>query len=213
MAGSVTGKPKRLTNAERKSRLKRLRGAMAKAGAKDLLSGKQLAELVGISQARFSAMRQSVKGMPAGRSEGKAILYPAKAALKAIIAHYDRPETEAEARKATVARMLSGSTAKAGKAAPEPDPRLLDPLGYKRLVDAHAVTTEQMQRQRQLVAMDEVRDLITGIYTTMSHFLSSLPNLIDPGGKLPSEQRKRLEEGCRDQQLDLHNRVKSVIGG
>lgn len=198
---------KRLTVAARKAKIARLKIAMGKAKPKAELSGKELAALMDVSAARFSAMRQVIKGLPQPRVEGKANLFPARAALKAIIAHYDRPETVERQRKATVAKLVKGAKPEA-----EPETKLLDPLGYKRLVDAHAVTTEQMVRQRMLTNMADVRDLLTAIYTSNSQFLSSLPNAVDPGGKLPPEQRARLEAKCRDQQLAIHNIIRKIVG-
>lgn len=198
---------KRLTVAARKAKVARLRAACAKAKPKAELSGKDLAALMDVSPARFSAMRQVIKGLPEPRTEGKSNLFPARAALKAIIAHYDRPDTVERQRKATVARMVKGAKAEAQ----EPETKLLDPLGYKRLIDAHAVRTEQIQKQGHLADMADVRDIVTNLYTSMSQFLSSLPNAIDPGGKLPPEQRARTEAKCRDQQLALHNIVRKIV--
>lgn len=198
---------KRLTVAARKAKIARLKTAMGKAKPKAELSGKELAALMDVSPARFSAMRQVIKGLPQPRVEGKANLFPARAALKAIIAHYDRPETVERQRKATVAKLVKGTPAEPDA----PETAYLDPLGYKRMIDAHAVLTEQVERQKQLLNAHAVRELITTIYTSMSQFLSSLPNAVDPGGKLPAEQREALENKARQQQLALHNLVRKLV--
>lgn len=193
-------------------RLKDLRAALKRAKADDLLSTEELALKWGTSKARFVTVMKDMAGMPepqrAPRDVGyraNTLVYPAGAALEAMIAYLCRHEAGAKAKAARTAALLG----RGNRASPDV------PLhSVTELATMNRMMSEIEERERaqgEYIPKADVAVTIGNVFSELSDFCSALAGKVDPHGELNASLRAAMDKQAKDLLLQLHRKLKHLL--
>lgn len=194
-------------------RLPRLKAALKKFGPEDMAPQQALAEIYGVSNARFTTLaRERFEGFPEPERRGdKTHWFPAARAIEAMIAYTEGRGASKAAAASKAAEIMhnvkaaeeSAPTRAAPAAAPaaaapptEKERPVLGPAELDRLANAALRTFRLAQEKKQFVRADQVRSIVRTMFSEIQRSVSSIPMEIDPNGELPPLMRGRLEQSC-----------------
>lgn len=193
-------------------RLNDLRVALKRAKPNDLLSLDDVALLWGTSKSRFVTQREQMANFPAPAPAPKemglaprAYVYPARAAIEAMIAYANRHEDLDKAKAARTAAML-GQRRGAIDAAP------LHNVNELQTVNRLAAEIEERERTQGLyIPVADVAAVAGELFSELSEFVSELANRIDPHGALPPGVRLLIADQGKEALLLIHRRLKDML--
>lgn len=192
------------TNAQR---LIDLKAAAATAKPKEVLSLAECAALWGVTKPRFVNKRAEIAGFPdASVIENNAHFYPAKATIKAMIAHLDRHQQAQVARVNSQARLI-GKGANA-EALAQHTPAELATLNRLR------ADIESNERNQGLYyPVGEEQQMAGLVFSEIQERNMTFSNRCDPHGRWPPEIRAAIDRVAQEDLLFLHSTLKSRLSG
>jgi hypothetical protein len=171
------------------------------------LSLTDCAALWGVTKPRFVNKRAEIADFPEmSRVEGNAHFYPARAALKAMIAHLERHANVRLARANSAARLI-GRGAHA-EALAQHTPAELATLNRLRADIEH---DERMQGIYTPIA--DQQQTAGEVFSELSEFCSTLSNQIDPHGRLAPDIRTAIDSKAHEALLKFHARMRGLLSG
>lgn len=182
--------------------------ALKRAKPADMLALGALATVWGVSKPRFVSVMPSIVGMPEPTQQGQAHIYPAKAALQAMLRHETRHDDAARDRETRTNAILGGlretrTEAATGGAIPARDLQILNRL---------ATEIEQRERdQRQYIPAAEVARVAGDVFSELSEFIAGLSNAMDPNGLLDPNLRALIDSNGAAALLGFHKRMKDIL--
>lgn len=193
-------------------RLNDLRAALKRAKPNDLLSLEDVALLWGTSKSRFVTVRDQMAtfptSIPAPKDMGlapRAYVYPARAAIEAMIAHATRHEDIDRAKAARTAAIL-GERRAGGDETP------LHRVNELQTLNRMAAEIEERERaQGEYVPRADVAAVAGEVFSEISEFFGILSNKLDPHGELAAELRARIDALGREALLRFHARMKDML--
>ncbi|MBX9814067.1 MAG: hypothetical protein K2X76_05135 [Sphingomonas sp.] len=193
-------------------RVRDLRVALKRAKPDDLLSLADCAIAWGVEKSRFVSVRNQIADFPDPRPATKemglrpnAIVYPARAAIEAMLGYAMRGERSAAAKAARIDAILGRS-----RKGEEPD-ALLSPNDLVKMNRLQAEIQERERDQRQYIPAAEVSAIAAEVFSELSDFLSTLANKVDPHGTLSAELRASIDEEASKALLSFHRRMKDMF--
>ncbi len=195
-------------------RVKDLRAALKRAGADDLLALDECALIWGVSKPRFVTVRNQIAAFPDARPAPKglglqpnAIVYPARAALEAMLEYAQRHETAAKAKVARTDAML-------GRRRGADDAVTMHTPNELATINRTMIEIENREREQGLyIPLAEVQAVAADVFSEISDFVGGFTNKLDPHGVLAPDLRKRMDEIGREAQLSFHRRMRDMLGG
>lgn len=199
-----------MTRGANLERVTRLQSAMKRAGADDKLSHTELAQLWGISKGAFTNLRNRVDGFPDGEEGPRnSLLYPAKAALKALFEYETRADQAEQERQKRAAEILGMDR---GRGRRKRDEIILPPSEMLKLSRLRGEIEQREREQGEYIHRDKVRGVGARIYGVLNDALSRLEERVDPNGLLPAEQRARIGELGRTALVAIHADLSETLG-
>lgn len=204
------------------TRLPRLKAALKKAKPGEKLPQKEIAQIYGVTNARFTTLAHErfENFPPAERRGDKTHWYELKPALESMIAYLTgQGETKriAAARAASIldgtpAPKVNGKAPAESQAIPaEPQEVLPTPADLDRIAKSELTTFRLAREKGEFVPVYEVKHVVRGLFSIVQRSFSGLAPEIDPHGELPPLQRARLEKALKDAQLKLHGDVREYL--
>jgi hypothetical protein len=192
------------TNADR---LLDLKAALASTKASSVLSLADCAALWGVTKPRFVNKRAEISGFPdASVVEGNAHFYPAKSAIKAMIAHLERHQQAQAARLQSQSRLL-GRGGQADALAHH------TPAELATLNRLRADLEADERKQGIYCPIADQQQIAGEVFSEISEFCSTLSNQIDPHGRLEPEIRNAIDTKAHEALLKFHARMKGLLSG
>lgn len=199
-------------NVEDARRLNDLRAALKRVKADDWLSLDEIALIWGTQKSTFVTTRKHMPDFPqperAPKNMGldpKAYVYPARAALEAMLAYATRHDNLDRA-KAERTAVLLGQRRSTGEAPP------LHKVSELQMLNRMAAEIEARERaQGAYVASADVAAVAGEVFSEISEFFSGLSNKIDPHGELAPDLRMRIDDLAREALLRFHARMKDML--
>lgn len=199
-------------NVDDARRLNDLRAALKRVKPNELFSLDDVALLWGTSKSRFVTVRDQMATFPAPQPAPKemglapkAYVYPARAAIEAMLAHATRHEDIDRAKAERTAAML-GQRRVEGDAAP------LHNVNELQTVNRLAAEIEERERAQGLyIPVAEVAAVAGELFSELSEFVSELANRIDPHGSLAPDVRLLIADQGKEALLLLHRRLKDML--
>lgn len=192
-------------------RITRLQNALRRAKPEDVLSNTELVHLVGMaSKGAFTNLRNQVENFPAAQDGPRgSLLFPARAAIEALLKYETREDEEELERQARAAAIL-GLGGKGGKR--PKNAVILPPSELLKLSRVRAEIEERERTQREYIPASDVTATAARIYAILSDHLSTLEQRVDPNGLLPVETRAAIGEQGRTAQLAIHAELSDMLG-
>lgn len=195
------------------SRRADLERALKRAKPKDEITIDVMAELWGVSKQRFVNVLRDIEkqvDMPAWRLGPRQVhLYPAKAAIAALLA-YEKRNDDMTAQLQERAAAILGR----GEKRKEAQQEAMLPISELATMSRLMAETEARERQQGLyVPVADVARIAGEVFGLLSDFLSDLPANIDPNGLLPADVRALIAEGGKNAALNVHARMKDMLSG
>lgn len=189
-------------------RLIDLKAALKAVKPKQTLSLADCAALWGVTKPRFVNKRAEIAGFPdASVVEGNAHFYPARAAIKAMIAHLERHERSKVERVRSQTRLLGGRTAQ---------PDILSSHTLAELAAANRLNTDLDQQEidqgLRVLSVDVAME-IGEVFSELSEFCTTLSNQLDPHGELAPEIRATIDTKAHEALLRFHAMLKARLTG
>lgn len=192
-----------------------IEAALRRAKPEDYLRLDQLAIIWGTTKTNFVNVKALMPEFPAPIAGPKnAHLYPARAALKVMLAYEKRNDKVAADLEGRFSRIMGRTPAKGGrgKAAREPEPML--PLND--LATASRVMAETEQRERDMGLYCPLADQASTaglVFGMFSDFLSNLSTQVDPNGVLAPEVHAFLKIRGTELSLQMHGEMRDMLSG
>lgn len=192
-------------------RITRLQNALRRAKAEDVLSNTELMHLYGVSsKGGFTNIRNQIDAFPeAQEGPRNSLLFPAKAAIEALLKHETREDEEEQERQARAAAIL-GVGQKGGRR--KKDAIVLPPSELLKLSRLRGEIEEREREQGKYIAASEVAATSARVYAILTDNLSNLEQRVDPNGLLPAETRALIGEMGRAAQLAIHAELSDMLG-
>jgi hypothetical protein len=192
------------TNAQRLIDLKaQLRSVKS---GKDTITLDDCAALWGVTKPRFVNKRREIADFPGPVAvEKNAHFYPARKALRAMIAFLERHAQADVARVQRQARMLGAGISVEALAHHTP-------AEIVQLNRAAADIAEREREQGLYIPVAQVVQVAGEVFSEISEFLSNLSKILDPHGRLMSPSiRASLDSKAHERLLALHARMKGML--
>lgn len=191
-------------------RIGRLEAAHKKARKGQKLSLTELAALFGVAKGTFVNTRNKIAAFPdPEQGSGNQILYPAKAAIKALLDYETRADDEELERQKQAAAIIGAAERPRGKKKTDV---FLPPSEMLKLSRLRAEIEERQRQQGEYVPISEMRNLAARIYGVLNDQLSQLELRVDPNGLLPAEVRLKVSELGRAAMLEIHRDMSDTLG-
>ena len=192
-------------------RVNTLKAALKKAKASDLLSNTELVALYGISKGAFTNIKNQIASFPEGQEGPRnSILYPAKAALEALLKHETREDEEEEARRRRAAEILGENSPRGRRKKAEEI--WLPPSEMLKLSRLRAEIEQREREQGEYVPVHKVPATASRIYATIAEILDQLDIKVDPNGLLGAGERGKIAELGRSALLVVHGELSDMLG-
>ena len=200
------------SNIERVNRLKAALTKAKRAKAKNpMLSNTELVHLYGVSKGAFTNVKNQISAFPdAEEGPRNTLLYPAVAAIEALIA-YETREDEEEAARRKLANDIVGASGNRGRRKKSPE-IFLPPSEMMKYSRLQAEIEERERQQGEYIPVQEVRDLAAAIYGVVKEPLQQLELKVDPNGLLTAEQRAKISELGRTALLGIARQIEGALG-
>ncbi|MET0373962.1 MAG: hypothetical protein ABW128_06855 [Rhizorhabdus sp.] len=186
-------------------RLVDLKAALKTAKPKDTYSLQEVAALWGVSKPRFVNKRAEFAVFPEPIVNGNTHLYPAREAIKAMIAHLERHQQAATERARRTAALIGGGTAT------EEMLMHYSPAEIASMNRTQADIEQRERDQRLFVHMSDVEQVAGSIFSILSDFASGLSNRLDPHGRLAPELRAMVDTNAQLELLKAHREIKGLL--
>lgn len=194
-------------------RLSSLRAALKAAQPDDDVTLPVLTEIWGSSKGQFVKIRDQCMNFPPHKTGPHGVLiYPARAALEALIAFDTKDDVAAEA----LARRQTALLGVARKAGSRKGRATESFIPIDQLAKAARLAAEIEQRERdqgEFIAKIDVERVIGNVFSIISGRLSSLETMVDPSSSLPLPQRHLINKAGRDVLLQVNAEVKDMLAG
>lgn len=191
------------------TRVQDIRGALKRAKAGDLLSLTDCAMIWGISKGAFVNVRNRMATFPDGQEGAKnTILYPAVAALNAMLEHETRADAAEQERQQRAAAIL-GMNGKRGRRKQEQV--YLPPSEMLKLSRLRAEIEERERNMGLYTKTADVRALLAAIFSIQTDCLGHLENKADPNGQWPAALREEVGKAGRACLLQIHRQLSHML--
>lgn len=190
------------------NRLPDIKSALRRAKPADQLSLEALAVIYGTSKQRFVTVKNAMPGFPSPIAQGTSHVFPAKAALQAMLNWETRHHAAAAAKADRQNAIL-------GKIKPERAQAIADaaiPVRDLAIMSRLAAETEERERdQRLYIPAAEVERTASDVFSELSEFMAGLSNKVDPNGLLDATIRALIDDGSAKALLGFHARMKTLL--
>lgn len=189
------------------NRRKDLEAAIARAQPDEMLTLSALALAWGSTKTNFVNVKANIADFPTPVDGPKnSHLYPARDALEAML-RYERRNDAMQAEMQQTANAILGRS-KASSV------ETTLPVSELATLSRLAAEVETRERDQGLWAnLAEMASTAGQVFASISGFLGSLANEIDPNGQLPPETRTLLDQRGRDKLLSVHGEMKYMLSG
>jgi hypothetical protein len=188
-------------------RLPRLKKAQADVPDGERWSQKQLAELYGVANSRFTTLvHERFPGFPPHeRRDDKTHWYEAKPAIASMIQYM---EDQARGKQAQ-ARRHSAVMGRVEEAVEQEDagPDPLTAAELDRLASAQTKLFRLRKEMGLYTLTSEVQEISRGLFTMLNREIMNIVNEIDPNGEMTPKQRERVKHRSREIVLKLHDGI------
>lgn len=185
-------------------RLVDLRAALAAVKPRALLSLADCAALWGVTKPRFVNKRAEFTKWPEPIVDGNRHDFPARAALRSMIAHIERHQQAATARTQRQAKMLGdGAHAEA-----------LSQFSPAELATMNKLAADIAQReiaQGLYIPRGDVERTGGFVFSAISEFCSQLSNMVDPHGKLEPAIHALIDSKSHEALLGFYSQMKWML--
>jgi hypothetical protein len=191
-------------------RVRDIQAALKRAKPGDELSLAECAMIWGVSKGSFINRREQMAKFPNAKpGAGNSLLYPAQAALRAMLEHETRAD-EAERERQTRAAAIMGMSG--GRGRRKVEEVFLAPSEMLKLSRLRA-EIEQREREQGLYApIADLRNLLASVFGTLSETLGRLELKADPNGLWEADVRQAVQAAGRECLLLIHAQVSDMLG-
>lgn len=183
-----------------------LEDALKRAKPRDRLTLEQVSLLWGVTKQRFVTVKNAMAAFPGvADTVGNLHYFPARAAIKAMLAHEKRFDQMASDRAARADAILGKSRGLAGAGS------TFSPTELATMSRLAAEIEERERAQGEYVPVAEVAAIAGEVFSIISDFCSRLSNEIDPHGRLPPDTRRLIDEGSHRSLLQCHTELKDML--
>ncbi len=180
--------------------------ALKKAKPEDMLSLEDLAFIYGATKGPFVTAKKQMVGMPPPVLQGTQHIYPAKAALKAMLDYEMRNDAAADDR-ARRTKAILGTIA-----GDRMDQSSGLPARELQILNRTAAEIEERERaQRRYIPAEEVAMVAGEVFSELSEFMAGLSNKLDPNGLLDPRLRALIDTGGAEALLGFHRKMKDIL--
>lgn len=172
-----------------------------------MLTLANLAVVWGVSKARFVSVMPQIVGMPEHIEQGNVHIFPAKAALQAMLRHETRHDDAARQREERTKAILGGLRKEREEAATAGIP----PRELQILNRLAAEIEERERLQREYIPAAEVSRTAGDVFSALSEFMASLSNRVDPNGLLDPRLRALIDTNGAEALLGFHKTLKVLL--
>lgn len=202
------------------ARLPGLKQAFAAHKDDDWLSQQQLADIYGVSPARLSTLIKSrfETFPPFERRDDKTHWYPARAAIRAMIAYLESTSDQKLAQAARHSAIMSGvvatkEVATAEAAAPAPvAPPPMSATELDKLASAQTKIWRLAQEQGRYIERAKVEAITRAVLQIITREITNLPTTMDPNGELPITQKAALAKRARSIVIKANTAMAELLG-
>lgn len=190
-----------------------LAAAIKRANPRDVISLGGLADAWGTSKSNFTNTLRLIErqfAMPPYTPGPQGVhMYPAKKALKVLLAY----ETRADKQSKTIQARMDAILGKGKKPAGAPQEAMI-PLSEMAIASRVMIETEVREREQGLYTPISEQARVAGeVFAGLSAFLSTLHISVDPNGKLPEPVRALVKAGAHKENLRIHKLMKDMLSG
>jgi hypothetical protein len=182
--------------------------ALKRAKPNDMLSLEDLAFVYGTTKGPFVTAKKQMPGMPQPILQGTQHIYPARAALKAMLDF----ETRNDAAAVDISRRRDAILGTLTRDRHEEATSAHLPARELQILNRLAAEVEEREReQRAYIPAAEVARTAGEVFSALSEFMASLSNRVDPNGLLDPKLRTIIDTGGAEALLGFHKTLRLLL--